>query len=117
AHRSDLVSARGRQRGPRRPPRGPDPGRCGAGRRRGVGPRVVAVSPRRRLGEDGAVPLPGQDTPGLGLAREIGELLARIASRLGLEGVAFRPAWYHTAYAARHYFHFADPARQGRFEA
>ncbi|MGC3996664.1 MAG: histone deacetylase [Anaeromyxobacter sp.] len=61
--------------------------------------------------------LPGQDVPGLGLAREAGSMLARMAVRLGLAGVAFRPAHYHTAYAARHEFAFVDPARQGRFEA
>jgi len=61
--------------------------------------------------------LPGQEVPGLGLAREAGELLALMAQRLDLEGVAFRPAWYHTAYASRDYFQFTDAARQGRFEA
>jgi acetoin utilization deacetylase AcuC-like enzyme len=65
----------------------------------------------------GRPPLPGQDAPGLGLAREVGELLVRVADRLGLDGVAFRPSWYHTAYAARHRLRFADGARQGRFEA
>ena len=61
--------------------------------------------------------LPGQEVPGLGLARETGTMLARMAVRLGLAGVAFRPAHYHTAYAARHEFAFVDPERQGRFEA
>jgi acetoin utilization deacetylase AcuC-like enzyme len=61
--------------------------------------------------------LPGQDVPGLGLSREVAELLNRIARRLSLSGVAFRPGWYHVAYAARHDFRFLDPARQGRFEA
>ncbi len=71
-----------------------------------------------RLGFDAARPqLPGQDAPGLGLAREMSEILARIAERLGLAGVAFRPAWFHTAYAARYRAGFADAARQGRFEA
>ena len=65
----------------------------------------------------GRPPLPGQDVPGLGLAREVAELFVRIAERLGLDGVAFRPAWYHTAYAARHKLHFVDGERQGRFEA
>jgi hypothetical protein len=37
--------------------------------------------------------------------------------RLGLGGVVFRPAHYHTAYPARHEFAFIDPHRQGRFEA
>ncbi|GAC1344191.1 MAG: hypothetical protein NVSMB23_18800 [Myxococcales bacterium] len=61
--------------------------------------------------------LPGQDVPGLGLAREAAELFARMAERLELGGVAFRPASYHTAYASRGLLRFVDPARQGRFEA
>ena len=61
--------------------------------------------------------LPSQEVPGLGLAREMGELFALMARRLGLAGVAFRPAHYHTAFPARHNFSFVDPARQGRFEA
>ncbi len=61
--------------------------------------------------------LPGQEEPGLGFAREVGTMLARMAVRLGLAAVVFRPAHYHTAYAARHQFTFVDPERQGRFEA
>ena len=62
-------------------------------------------------------PLPGQEVPGLGLAREAGVLLSRMAVRLGLAGVAYRPANYHTAYQGRFALHFVDPQRQGRFEA
>ena len=61
--------------------------------------------------------LPGQEVPGLGLAREAVEMLARMARRLGLDGIGFRPAHYHVAYACRHRFRFVDPERQGRFEA
>lgn len=61
--------------------------------------------------------LPGQEVPGLGLAREAGEMLMRIARRLKLLGLAYRPAWYHTAYAGRYNLRFVDSARQGRFEA
>ncbi len=61
--------------------------------------------------------LPGQDVPGLGLAREAGYMLSRMAVRLGLAGVVIRPAHYHMAYACRHEFAFLDPLRQGRFEA
>jgi acetoin utilization deacetylase AcuC-like enzyme len=61
--------------------------------------------------------LPGQEVPGLGLAREVGTMFGRMAVRLGLGGVAFRPAHYHSAYAARHEFAFVDPERQGRFDA
>jgi len=62
-------------------------------------------------------PLPGQEVPGLGLAREASELLSRMAVRLGLAGVAYRPANYHTAYQGRFALRFVDPLRQGRFEA
>lgn len=61
--------------------------------------------------------LPGQEVPGLGLAKEMTHLLTLIASRLLLDGVAFRPSWFHMAWAARHSARFVDPQRQGRFEA
>jgi acetoin utilization deacetylase AcuC-like enzyme len=60
--------------------------------------------------------LPGQDVPGLGLAREITHILALIARRLRLDGVAFRPSWFHMAYTARYNARFLDSGRQGRFE-
>ncbi len=61
--------------------------------------------------------LPGQEVPGLGMAREAGQMLARMARRLDLAGVAFRPAWFHVAYTARYHFCFLDPRIQGWFEA
>ncbi len=61
--------------------------------------------------------LPNQEVPGLGLARETGELLLRMAKRLHLSGVALRPAAFHIAFTARHEFRFVDTARQGRFLA
>jgi len=61
--------------------------------------------------------LPGQEVPGLGMAREAATLLMRMAVRLGLGGVVFRPSHYHLAYSARHGFAFVDPDREGRFQA
>jgi acetoin utilization deacetylase AcuC-like enzyme len=61
--------------------------------------------------------LPGQEVPGLGLSREITEILGRVAVRLGLEGIALRPSSYHLAYSARGALRFVDPVRQGQFEA
>lgn len=72
--------------------------------------------PRARFTEQ-RPKLPGQDVPGLGLAREASELFEQTANRLGLAGVALSPAHYHVAYAARERVKFVDPARQGRFEA
>ncbi len=70
-------------------------------------PRVAFSAGRKAL--------PGQEVPGLGLARDMGQMLGLIAQRLGLSVVAFRPAYLHPAYAARTHFHFADAARQARF--
>ncbi len=61
--------------------------------------------------------LPGQEVPGLGLALEAGTMMARMAIRLGLGGVVFRPSNYHVAYTSRRGFAFVDPERQARFEA
>lgn len=61
--------------------------------------------------------LPGQEVPGLGMAREATELLLRMAQRLGLAGVALRPAFFHVAWTGRHDFRFVDPGVHGRFEA
>lgn len=61
--------------------------------------------------------LPGQDVPGLGLLAETGHLLTQMARRLGLAGVAFRPAHYHLAFVSRHHCRFIDPRREGRFRA
>jgi len=72
--------------------------------------------PRARF-SDRRPRLPGQDVPGLGLAREVTELLVLLAARRGLAGLAYSPAWFHTAYVARSRFRFLDPLQQGRFEA
>ncbi len=61
--------------------------------------------------------LPGQEVPGLGLAREMTHILTLMSKRLMLAGVAFRPSWFHMAWAARHGSRFVNPQRQGRFEA
>lgn len=61
--------------------------------------------------------LPGQEVPGLGLAREFSTLLGRMAKRVELSGVAFAPSHFHMAYAARAHARFVSPERQGRFEA
>ncbi len=77
---------------------------------------VALRNPRARFAPE-RPQLPGQEVPGLGLAREVLELLSRMAARLGLEGIAFRPAAYHLAFRGRQTLRFVDPERQGRFEA
>ncbi len=73
-------------------------------------------NPRARFSER-RPRLPGQEVPGLGMARETATMLMRMAVRLGLSGMVFRPSHFHLAYSARHSFAFVDPDRQGRFEA
>jgi hypothetical protein len=34
-----------------------------------------------------------------------------------MDGVAYRPAWYHTAYSGRGHFWFVDDDRHARFQA
>jgi hypothetical protein len=58
--------------------------------------------------------LPGQEHPGLGLAREVTEMLLRICDRLALAGVLNRPAHFHTAADVSPGFHFVDPTIEGR---
>jgi len=74
---------------------------------------------RHPLGDfaPGRPPLPGQDAPGLGLASEAVHLLERVVERLGLDGIVYRPAWYHTARMAIPPFRFEEPEQQGLFEA
>ncbi len=62
-------------------------------------------------------PLPGQEHPGLGIARQMRALLILSAERLGLAGLLDRPAHYHNAYVARSGYYFVDPVEQGRFLA
>ena len=77
---------------------------------------IALRNPRARFSAE-RPQLPGQEVPGLGLSREMLELISRMAARLGLEGLAFRPAAYHLAFRGKEALRFVDPARQGRFEA
>jgi len=61
--------------------------------------------------------LPGQSVPGLGLTKETAHFLSLLARECHLEGIAFKPSWYHMAYAARRLCRFADAKRHGRFLA
>ncbi|MFQ6676016.1 MAG: hypothetical protein ACE5LH_06680 [Fidelibacterota bacterium] len=60
--------------------------------------------------------LPGQDHPGLGLAREANEILYWVGRRAGADGVLIVPNYLHTAYFYSHDFHFVDPRFQAMIE-
>lgn len=61
--------------------------------------------------------LPGQEHPGLGLARETGALLHQVARRLHLAGVMVIPAFFHVLWAGRDAFVLLDPELRGAFRA
>ena len=72
--------------------------------------------PRRAYGPDRPA-LPGQRSPGLGLAPEVGHLLFASAERLGLDGVGLVPAHFHVAWMSRHRFTVIDAEQRGQFAA
>ena len=61
--------------------------------------------------------LPGQDHPGLGVGREVMELLLIMGWRLGCAGLLGHPAWFHNAVMYRIHYRFLDPAEEGRMRA
>jgi len=61
--------------------------------------------------------LPGQKYPGLGVGREVMELMLISGWRLGCIGVVASPAWFHNAVMYRIHYRFVDPAEEGRFLA
>lgn len=62
-------------------------------------------------------PLPGQEHPGLGVAREAEQMLIRAADRTSLAALLDRPQHFHNALGSAKRFHFVDPEEEGRFRA
>ncbi|MCU0689993.1 MAG: universal stress protein [Polyangiaceae bacterium] len=62
-------------------------------------------------------PMPDQTYPGLGMGREVLELLVLIAERLGKAGLVNCPMQFHNARFYHPMFRFLDPAVEGRFAA
>ncbi len=87
-----------------------------------IGAPVLAVEwlqlqrPDQQFSED-RPPLPGQQHPGLGIGREIHELLRQAAKRIGLEALVTVPSYFHNAAFYSREFFYADPHEQGLFEA
>ena len=62
-------------------------------------------------------PFPGQEYPGLGMARPLMRMLLSLAGSLELEGIVNHPNYYHNAWLYREGFRFYDPADQARMKA
>ena len=61
--------------------------------------------------------MPSQDYPGLGVAREVLELLVLMAERLDKAGLVNRPQHFHNAFYYHEVFRYLDPEEEGRFVA
>lgn len=77
---------------------------------------LLLQNPRARFSPE-RPPLPGQRHPGLGMLRDAMALLMLVCERLHLAGILFVPSHFHLAGQARRTLAFADPHKQGRFEA
>lgn len=62
-------------------------------------------------------PMPEQAYPGLGIGREMLEILVLIAERLGKKALVNRPMHLHNARYYHHKFRFLDPRMEGRLAA
>lgn len=77
---------------------------------------LLLQSPLRDF-DAGRPPLPGQRLPGLGLGRQVFELLRNICRRLELEALVTTPSYFHNAVLYGEEFCFVDPSYEGKFQA
>lgn len=62
-------------------------------------------------------PLPGQDFPGLGVGKQVLEILRNAAKRLKLDGLVTVPSYFHNSFFYSEEFYYFDPQVQGLFLA
>jgi nucleotide-binding universal stress UspA family protein len=62
-------------------------------------------------------PLPGQQHPGLGMSREILQLISLIGMRIGMDGLAIHPMYYHAAVLYHRLFQCYNPVQEGQLYA
>lgn len=62
-------------------------------------------------------PLPDQRHPGLGMSREIIELIALIGTQIGKEGIAIHPRFFHAAVIYHRHFKCFNPVQEGQLAA
>lgn len=91
---------------------------------RGLGARLEVLFIEWLLLQDPTVgfgldrpPLPGQEHPGLGIAREMQEMLVQACRRLNLAALMDCPSHYHNALYCEAEWRFVDPRVEGRFRA
>ena len=62
-------------------------------------------------------PLPGQRHPGLGISREVLQLISLIGMRIGKDGIAIHPQYYHAALLYQTLFKCYNPVQEGQLAA
>jgi len=62
-------------------------------------------------------PLPDQRFPGLGMSREILELISLIGMRIGKDGIAIHPRFFHAAVVYHRLFKCYNPVQEGQLTA
>jgi nucleotide-binding universal stress UspA family protein len=62
-------------------------------------------------------PLPGQQYPGLGISLEILQLISLIGMRIGKDGIAIHPQYFHAAHLYHRLFKCYNPVREGQLAA
>ncbi|MEJ2052219.1 MAG: hypothetical protein P8Y60_20700, partial [Calditrichota bacterium] len=72
---------------------------------------LILQNPTRTFSED-RPPLPGQESPGLGIGKQVLELLYLMAKHQGTQGLLIVPHYYHTALIFSREFHFINPEYQ-----
>tara|TARA_R110002096_G_scaffold77896_10_gene183467 strand:- start:36301 stop:38235 length:1935 start_codon:yes stop_codon:yes gene_type:complete len=77
---------------------------------------LLLQDPTRKF-SDSRPRLPGQEHPGLGMVRELMEMLYQACLRLELDGIIMHPSRFHIASVAAGQGVFLDPAIEGRFRA
>ncbi|MCE5262232.1 MAG: universal stress protein [Deltaproteobacteria bacterium] len=62
-------------------------------------------------------PLPGQRYPGLGISREVLQLISLIGMRIGKDGIAIHPQYFHAALLYHALFKCYNPVQEGQLAA
>jgi hypothetical protein len=62
-------------------------------------------------------PLPGQRHPGLGISREVLQLISLIGMRIGKDGIAIHPQYFHAALLYHALFKCYNPVQEGQLAA
>jgi nucleotide-binding universal stress UspA family protein len=62
-------------------------------------------------------PLPDQRYPGLGMSREILELISLIGMQIGKDGIAIHPRYFHAAVVYHRLFKCYNPVQEGQLTA